>query len=199
MLHHWGRRKWFGIFVPTFWTFFHHWLPTAHYPLGTSQCTLPLNQIQPELSHSSLKSNCENLSSDIGVTCDFKENVQGWLVSDSMKLSEVEEEFHSIFEFEFSNSKWQKTLVHVEFIFAKLCEENFPSCPTEESTDKDIDCYQHPPKKVKIFCNAKNLKKCVQEEGGVGEVEPKMVILWKFFTINVLCWRYIWKLSLPRW
>jgi len=77
------------------------------------------------------------------------------------KLSEVEEEFHSIFEFEFSNSKWQKTLVHVEFIFAKLCEENFPSCPTEESTDKDIDRYQHPPKK---------------EEGGVGEVEPKMVV-----------------------
>ena len=69
-----------------------------------------------------------------------------------MKQNEVEEEFLRIFEFEFSNSKWKKTLVHVEFIFAKLCEENFPSCPTEEFTEKDIGSFQliidRTPKKV---------------------------------------------------
>jgi len=81
-----------------------------------------------------------------------------------MKQSEVEEEFHRIFEFEFSNSKWKKTLVHMEFIFAKLCEENFPSYPTEESTEKDIDFYQ--------LSIDRTLKK---EEGGVEEVESEMV------------------------
>ena len=55
----------------------------------------------------------------------------------------MEEEFHSIFELEFSNSKWRKTLVHVEFIFAKLCEENFPSYQAEEGTEEENDFHQH--------------------------------------------------------
>ena len=74
----------------------------------------------------------------------------------------MEEEFHNLFEFEFSNSKWRKTLVHVEFIFAKLSEDNFPSCPTEESTEKDIDTNRQTPKKVCFIFDT--LKKCVQKK-----------------------------------
>ena len=59
-----------------------------------------------------------------------------------MNQSDMEEEFHNIFELEFSNSKWKKTLRHVEFIFAKLCEENFPSYQIEEGTEEDKDLRQ---------------------------------------------------------
>ena len=93
-----------------------------------------------------------------------------------MKQGEVEEEFHNLFEFEFSNSKWRKTLVHVEFIFAKLSEDNFPSCPTEESTEKDIDIYRQTPKKVCFIFDTLKVLKFVQEEGRTGKVESEMVI-----------------------
>jgi len=76
----------------------------------------------------------------------------------------MEEEFHNIFELEFSNSKWKKTLRHVEFIFAKLCEENFPSYQTEEGTEEDNDLRQD--------AVGQTLKK---EDKGVEEVQSEMV------------------------
>ena len=70
-----------------------------------------------------------------------------------MKQCDLEEEFCNIFEVEFSNSKWKKTLVHVEFIFAKLCEENFPSYQAEEGTEEGNDFHQHTTSKTlkKVF------------------------------------------------
>ena len=106
----------------------------------------------------------------------------------------VEEEFLKIFVFEFPNSKWKRTLVLVDSIFAKLCEENFPACPTEESADEDLDCSEEGTALQNTLESYKQmhgwigsnvsiehpavlkLKKCVQEEGGVEEVDSEMVI-----------------------